>query len=210
MPFNVGDILQAKTYTYFQGQLGITSVHYRVTAAAGTETSQLVVAEYDTFQATQYKALITNAALYRGVTLQKIKTTIESLAISITNSGVGTGGATAGPTQVAGLITKRSNLAGRHGRGRVYIPFPDASAFGALTSQPTGAYLTALANLAAKMFVNPYTFFTAPLLQLEPIIANPTVLIVGSWPVITTTTQQPKWATQRRRGDYGRLNVLPF
>jgi hypothetical protein len=130
--------------------------------------------------------------------------------MSILLAGAGTGGTDALPRQVAGLTAWKTALAGRAFRGRTFWPFPSA-AFDTGDGVPTAAAVTAYTNLAVEAL----NFVTVGDVTNRSIIA----LVIRNKPVrgvpwtstpVTVGTTFNKWATQRRRGTFGRANVSPI
>jgi len=96
------------------------------------------------------------------------------------------------PVQIAGLLTHRTNVLGRSGRGRSYLPTPNevSSSNGA----PSGAYITLM------------DAFGAALLSMFTPTAGHAGWTLGVWsPTLTqfnqviTITPRPGFATQRLR-----------
>jgi hypothetical protein len=216
MAVGSGDGLAMKVYCYFQGQLAVNVWYYVVTNVAGVcPNINLITLAFDAIAAPLYKAVLTNGASYRGTAGQKISSVavgyaIEGLYQTSANSGIGSGGTTALPTQVSGIITKRTNIAGRTGRGRVYIPFPDESFVTGTTGAPTAAYITALNLLATNLFFGVTAGSGGNTCVLSASLMREAPATTVSWPGITSYVSQAKFATQKRRGQYGRLNILPF
>jgi hypothetical protein len=121
---------------------------------------------------------------------------------------VGTGGSTALPKQTAGLITLRSSVVGKKNRGRQYVPFP-ATASDQGAGVPTLLYLADLIPLGAALRNVTVVGDAGPAntADFSPIIwkkGSPTHAF------ITSMVVRRAWATQRKRGDYGRLNASPI
>ena len=122
----------------------------------------------------------------------------------------GTAGTTPIPTQVAGMVSFYCEDGGRKGRGRSYIPFPDQASNVAATDTPITAY------------VNNLDLFAAAVLGPNEISSGPNTLTLNgglfdqyspSIPVFrpfVTWISRRRWATQRKRGNYGRANANPF
>lgn len=125
------------------------------------------------------------------------------------STGVGFAGGLAGdvlPTQTAGLITKRTAVPGRRGRGRAYIPFPTES-YNDANGLPTNAYMTPAGALAFSISQSVLVGTLIDGNYLDPVILHRDT---GGTSDILATLARQKWATQRRRGSYGRPNVSPF
>ncbi len=196
----LNDIIQVKFSTWFDGQLGLNICNYKVTTLPGVGPTTLTIANAIS---ASYAAIIlppmTTGAVYLGCSVRDL-TPVPLPAADTSNVGAGPG--TAGinplPTQVCGLIKLTTAVAGRKGRGRKYIAFPDA-ANDSVPPRPDVGYQGFLANLAA-FFSSAYT---VGVMTMTPIIyhrlSKTGDLVVGA--VVRDT-----WATQRRRGDLGRTN----
>ena len=122
----------------------------------------------------------------------------------------GTSGGDSGfelPTQVRGLISWKTALAGRAYRGRSYLPTPTVT-FNTVDGGPTSTCLTAWAGFA--------TFLQAPVVTggstWVPGIYHrvPTAVISSIFDQFTGATVSSFFATQRRSGRFGRPNNPPF
>lgn len=110
------------------------------------------------------------------------------------------------PTQTAGLISLYSNDLGRSGQGRIYVPFPtveDQAADGT----PIASYVTRLGALNTQL--------VTPIAVLDGAITatfSPVLYVPGGAPpkIIAYGIPRDAWATQRRRGSFGRVNGPPF
>lgn len=206
----IGDVYKVRFCCYTPTQIGLNITHWKTVAEAGVGASlaDIALKMNDTF-APLYKPAITGAARYRGVGVTLILP--PPATAEITNTvldGAGTAGVMAAPTQTSGIITIKDGLAGRAHRGRIYIPFPDQ-----ISVSPTGgntlAYEASLNTLLGAFGAN----------QTCGVGGNTTTLqlgifhrlpVPGNATVVTFLTTPDKFATQRRRGEYGRPNVLPF
>lgn len=106
------------------------------------------------------------------------------------------------PKQVSGLITWYTDVASRAGRGRSYIPFPSAADTDG-NGAPSTDYLIALGNLSDDLAA----YMTYPAGDSD--ISMSLVVLsagLGDQPV-TSYTRRDRFATQRRRGDYGQPNL---
>jgi hypothetical protein len=156
-----------------------------------------------------YKPLLCDVSSYRGLLARKL-TLPPPLPPrpSVAGKGPGTGATGALPCQVSGIITLLTGLAGRKFRGRLYIPFPGPSdSTAAANPVPTDAYVGKLTNFAVNIIssfdVDDGAGNTA---HLSPIIYHRSG---GTDTLVIGHRSNKAWATQRRRGDYGRPNVPP-
>lgn len=86
------------------------------------------------------------------------------------------------------------------------MPFPAESQNDA-DQTPTAAYLVVLFNYTSVAIASLLAGVNPNTNTLESIVYN---RASGTGIPITSFTARDKWATQRRRGDYGRTNILPI
>lgn len=207
----VGDVVQFQVWCTDAEQASVNSMHYEVIATGPTPATDLDAAtEFDSLIETNYKQLIVNSATYNGV-LARIKNRLP-LPAPVTvnaNAGAGTAGATGLPRQAAGLLSFHTSLAGARGRGRIYLPFPstaDNQGGGGVTA----GYVTKLdalwSAIEGTVLVNSGGR-TASLLFVvyhQKGTGSP-----ATFP-ITSHVSSHGWATQKKRGSFGRANASPF
>lgn len=211
MAYNIatGDILECRVVCWEpnDNQLGLNVMHYLAGAPTGPVTLGQAAVTLDGIIKAAYKAWLGNPAQYRGVGFTKIwplPRTIEENTNA--SAGNGTGGANLAAQQASGLIQFRTGLAGHKGRGRIYPPFPPTAiqdADGNLTAG--GATLvTAIGTAIGGGFTatggGNNVGLTLCVYNRATHAATP----------ITSFIVRQKFATQRRRGQYGRTNILPF
>ena len=86
------------------------------------------------------------------------------------------------------------------------MPFPSPAA-NETNGTPTAGYISLLANYAAGMRSN-FNIIDGPVTATYNMclyaggVATPLF--------VTSSRQRDAWATQRRRGDFGKVNGLPF
>lgn len=204
----VGSIWVSKIGCYMVGQAGLNLIHWVCTTntgAGGTDTQFAI--SLDALLAPLLKPMMPSIATYYGVGVQQIwPLPLTALNISAAHTGVGSGGLAPVPPQVSGIITMNTGLAGRANRGRVYVPFPAAAFVDGTLTTPTGAYqilLTAVFNALATPITITVGGGTS---VMTPGVYHRTTHAVSAF---TTGRVNPKWATQRRRGNYGRANPYP-
>jgi hypothetical protein len=205
----VGDTLEIKVGTYCAGQAGINVLHYDV-ESVGAVPRQLheVALDFDTLAAPLYKALIGNNASYYGVQVKRVRPGAETAAY-VSAAFVGSGDVAnlqALPTQVSGIITKQTALAGRSNRGRVFVPFPGYLFHDGINERPTAAYLVPLAALKTFLVASFTSGLGVDTATLDPVIYNQ---LTGARVEVINGRANQKWATQRRRGNYGAANPYP-
>lgn len=206
----VNDIWSFKITCFGMSQLGEIVLHALETTTLGTGgTVQQGSDSVSTAFATVIKAWMSPTFSYRGVIGQRIFPLANKSNPINSVAGQGAGAAAAGdlPTQLAGLLTFRSNLVGRRGLGRGYVPFPATAQFTGTGAILSAAGLTALGNIATVLLA-PLTFGTG---------GNTSTIVFGVYSKkfgqIGTIIQVPthaSFATQRRRGAFGKVNAQPF
>lgn len=198
-----GSILRIVIRVYFRDQLGENVYWYYSTAAIPDLTA--MVNAWETLANTFYLPLLNEGAFIRDAYVQWQG--VNGWSQSIFSGFDGEGGTVMGlpmPTQVSGIITRRIIATGPSNRGRLYIPFASVADQGG-DEHPSLDYQSRLENLATALMP-----LTVPLAlpdgsSLIPILwnyANP----FGTPEALFEWTAQDKWATQKRRGDYGKMN----
>jgi len=207
----VDDIIIARGVCFDTDQVGINQMHYVCNNTGSVpNTDQDFATALDTLLAPLYKLVINNIAFWRGVSVQIRRAgVLYAPAIENANAGAGTAGAIALPRQTCGLVGYSTGLAGVRFRGRMYIPFPSSTSdLG--DGHPTGGYSLNIFNISQIYFG-----FNGPITPTGPTWLPALIHAPGKSPVplptlITGTYSSGNWATQRRRGSFGRQNAIPF
>lgn len=204
---SVGDIVEVKAFCYCINQVGINISHWVCTAASGVPTDEDFLTTFEAAAAPLYKAVMSNIATWEGASAQVISTTpVGAVQTDTTNKGIGSLPGPTLPLQVTAVLTKRTAFGGRKYRGRLYIPFMDASLNDAPTESPTAAANILLQNLgdfyADEMMVT---------VGMNTATMTPTLYhrADGTDTLISEVVATGKWGTQRRRGNYGQANSYP-
>jgi len=212
-----GDIFVARVYCTSGDQVSINSFYYKFIASAGIQpTDQDVATNLDTVFAPLYKLVLADTDTYNGTQVQIVDPftpgPTPAAVFDNTNGGLGSIAAAVLPRQTCGISTWQTNFAGRKFRGRTYWPFPTLS-FDVGEGVPTNAAVVAYQNIAVGALG--FTFIAGFAGTFEQVLfhrnfphAVPPILPTAD--VITNVLTHKKWATQRRRGSYGRPNVAPF
>jgi hypothetical protein len=208
MALAIGEVYTVRAYCRFGDQIGLNVRHARITgitAASLTET-QFATA-LNTLLGPAYSVLMTNQAEYYGTEVQRRLPTPLPPVTSASPAVAGTAGTNPLPLQTCGLVRVGTATPGRAGRGRIYLPFPDAaSTTNVGQPKPTAAYLIVLTAIAG-VWTAPITLTAGPdAVAIDWGLLSP----AGLYRPITNYRVRPYWATQRRRSNYGRTNVPPF
>jgi hypothetical protein len=206
-----------RIWTVQAEQAAVNTIYYNVLNQTGTAVNDTdLAAQVEAAVATIYKSIQSTDVNFRGVQvfLTNPIAGMPAPAPVFSNASAGPGTLTPPdcPRQVSGLIQWTTNFSGRRYRGHFYMPFPSTSLV-ATDGVPTAAYQTVLVNLANALlgltsihnvgFTGTAT--VAMYLHHRP-GKSPTPLATP----ITGKVVPPKFATQRRRGSYGRANSSPI
>lgn len=210
---NAGDIIQMRMVTTSQKQFAFNIRHFQVASlsAGGAQTLQGLLEAVDEVVAPRLRNLVSPEALYEGMGMRRLLSFIGPATLevhTVARQGVGTSVGDVLPRQACGIATLYTIRPGRRYRGRIYLPFPgegDNSADGT----PTSAYLARVRDLmdvlaGTVVFVLPGAIGNV---TLKPSILHRSA---GTVDDVTHYQERDRWATQRRRGDFGKLNADPW
>lgn len=205
----LNEIWRLRIASYTPSQAAINVVHYKVTSLLGAVTDNYMIDQFNTLVGPLYAAILSDDARYRGVSLQRAFPAPPTRAIADVDGD--TAGVVAGeilPGQIAGIVSVGTAFAGKSQRGRIYLPFPSETD-NELPGLPTDTYVAAAQALANAIFV---PISKAPTPGVNEITLTPVVFhrANSTSDAITTKLAKKLWATQRRRGSYGRQNLPPF
>lgn len=201
----VGDILSLRAHTFYQNQAGVNQFAYKVTTVVGAPSLQGILDTWSADAAAAYLQWLTPGAEYEGLKGMVIRGTTKYLP-TISTAGRGTSVVVGipHPKQISGLTTKVTELAGRANRGRVYWPFPWTDT-NDNSGAPTPLQVTLMTTLAGTFLAVTTKAAGVDSATFQPVLLHK-VPTLAPTPILTSLTAA-KWATQRRRGDYGRPNV---
>jgi hypothetical protein len=207
---NAGDIVQVRIWTTLAEQAAVNTIHYVISTVPTPGPTPLdLITALDTSIAPEIKALLPIDATYNGMQGRVINTpTLYLNDVDVTSAGPGTNANPAMGRQLCGLIRLATIFARPKYRGRLYWPFPcvDEDFTGGI---PSVAYVTALNGILGNMFS--LTTFgggggTANCaMAIYHRATNDATRVVASG-----SFAERKWATQKRRGSFGRANVSPI
>ena len=183
---------------------------YVQTTSIGLITFTDLAVAVDALTATRWKAWMCNNASYRGCRVrQMFPLDRHQWEVTTAGAGAGEGGSIAAPGQVAGLVTFRTPLIGKNAEGRFYAAFPPVAAIQGDGTLTAGAMtvLTALSGEYSSQLTVSGT--TGGVGVFNPVVYNP-LKPTSLPPIITSGSPSTSFATQRRRGAYGRFNKPPF
>lgn len=208
--FPIGSVLRVVTICTVPGQISANTRKWQLTELTGgaSFTSTDFLADHEAGMAAAMIPLLSSSAAYYGsqVYLENPIGAPPRPDSDATLAGAGTAGAGLAPTQVAGLLSLYTATLGKTGQGRFYIPFPwidDVSTDGT----PTVGYQTNTETLGSFLTTDRVMVVGAVTGRFAPVMYPG-----GAAPIkfITGYKTHNAWATQRRRGSFGRTNVTPF
>lgn len=204
----VNDAIQLRFVCSTSDQISLNIRQFLITDVQGVEATPQEIADYfSTSAGPQYRGLLSEDAHYDGVALRMLPFGgIPSDWQSKLEAGVGGVVGPLLPKQSCGLLSLRSTALGRRGRGRVYIPFPseEDNVTGGIPSVDYVVRVEVLSDtIAEAAFVGAVPNVTT----LTPMLFSRDT---GVYTPIVATLARSLWATQRRRGDFGKQNVSPI
>jgi hypothetical protein len=207
MPLLANQKVEITVYCKAAEQSALNVLYYRINGYTGAgPTEQQLIDAWTTYIRAYYLPLMAATSSFQGAALRVADAVPFGGYYFKKHFALGTAGSDLMARQVAGLISHRTAVGGRHGRGRSYIPFPD-EVHNTTAGLPAAAYMTALDTLASKLQTSGAMVYSGAdtvtlQLQVRNRLTN-TYTPVDHW--VTPT----KWATQRRRGSFGKANQPP-
>lgn len=206
----IGDIYRVRAVMQKGQQIAFNVHHYRADGVLGTEATNTEIAtQISAAWHTEYKAVMDNSATYYGVDCQRVRPLPPTFpGFSTADQGLGSIALSdLLPKQVSGIISWVTQFAGPGFRGRTYVAFPsevDNDDDGA----PQPGYVTRLVALGGKIRLPPLiTGVGGGQITLGHGVYR---RVLQAFNPSIFGLARPRWATQRRRGDYGRINAPPF
>jgi len=201
-----GDVLRVRYVSFSVDQVAINTLHYTVISTTGAgATLQEIASAFMADVNVAYKGTQTPNSTFRGTGVRNMTPPRTLEFTSIAGTGVGTVAANELPRQVTALFNFRTFLAGKKERGRIYLPFVPAT-FADGAGNSTAAATTAYTALLTAMLISRNVVGAGGNTLLNQCIRHAD----GTMSVVQTHTYTGRFATQRRRGNYGRLNIIPL
>lgn len=208
----VGNVIEVVSVCRTTDQIGLNVFHYLVSKTGGTQ----LLSDFTTWLHTHgfgpaMIACLSSEAEFRGILVRVVQPTPSVFFGDMIDQGDGTVAGDMLPRQVAGLISKRSAVAGRRKSGRFYMPFP-GEGDNADTAVPTDDYVSRLTTVSTAIVsdLGDGTTYSAQLCIYQRPRTVGGVLMPYATRAVSFTKASEAWATQRRRGSYGRTNVSPL
>jgi len=206
-PVVVGDVVRVVVANYFETgkQASLNRLHYVCTVSKGAQYESLAAAFWSNF-VTVYRAWMPDSCRFQGVSVQKLLPGVRSGVFYHVDPKGGLSGTGILTSQVSGIIRYKTtgveiappgpNEPGTHGRS--YVGFPAQSNANFVTNGMQAIAVTRLRAIAAR--IGPRIVISGG--STWQLVIQRGVL---SFPVETVDVIE-QWATQRRRGAFGKLN----
>lgn len=207
-PVAIGDV--AKVSIIYKGATGeeaVNTFYYVVSTVGGTPATDHDIAQaFDGANAGTIQSCLPTDCKYDGVEVSLI-TYIPPFVTQKSGTGAGFGvwASISMGQQVSGIISWLTRLAGPKFRGRIFFPFPGISAI--LAGIPTAAYLAALGAVATAIFGFTAVSVGGRTCGLLPVLWHRRT---RTFDYISTANLPDKFATQKRRGNYGKNTQPPI
>lgn len=201
------DKYEFKTYCIQGDQISINVGNYLVASLTGAGlTDQELADAFGTDASFRYKGWLNSVAQYVGCSVRNLSVPL-SPAVTSTN-GAGSGSATGDPLprQVSGLIHVETATGGRTGKGRKYVGFGTEQWNGTDGNLTLGGFF--VLDSVANLWGLPKAYAVGlRITGLQPCVRN---RVSGNFTPIIKSHPDDRWATQKRRGSFGRQNPIPF
>jgi len=199
-------LVQTVAWCKTQGQYTANVHHWVVSGVAGTVTDANGATFFEAGLAPLYKAAIPTNCSWYGLKFQILKPVMYVPQFSITLQGAGSLAGDCLPTQVAGVYTFKTALAGKSFRGRMYLP-ATSEADNDATAVPSAAYKT-LARAVGDYYAGGQTVVLGGnAATFTPVVYSRSK---NTTTEITSGDVRPNWGSQRRRSSIGHPDIAPF
>jgi len=196
--------------------LSLHVLHHRVTFLTGPApgvTIAEIAASLSAIMGPGYQLLMPASAAYRGVGVKNLMPPPTQEATSVVGAGPGVAGGAEIPQQVSYLVNFKTANSGRGFRGRIYPGFV-SNVFVNTSGNMNAAGLTAIQLMAATIVGNFTITSGANQTTIQLVILRRQYqklpLVFPTTADVISITARNAFATQRRRGDFGRTNTTPL
>lgn len=206
----VGGVVRHVAYCAIAGQVSVTKRDWQCTSMSGGSSmaSADIIDALSLMVAPLYSDAMSQNAQYYGSQLYYQTPVGAKPRPDSTRAGTTDGVELVGllPTQTCGLVSLYTDTLGKTGQGRMYVPFPAQNQMDD-NGTPVALYLTVLGNLGLAHTTNKTIISGGVTGVFTPVLYVPGG--VPPKPIIKYIVRDA-WATQRRRGSFGRTNSMPF
>jgi hypothetical protein len=203
----VADVWEVASACTQDGQTAFTVTHHLVQSLIAQVTDEELATFFATAAGPLFKAYLPTTATWYGAKVRRVTPLPPSFpASSRAATGIGSVASDPLPKQVALVVTKQTGLGGRRYRGRMYLPFWHEG-YNSAGNRPEAAAITAGDNIATLFLTLQTVVGAGGSANLLPVLYH---RATRTYDIITSHRTNGIWGTQRRRGDYGRLNSPGF
>jgi len=204
----VNNLVQIRVWSTLAEQAAVSTFHFKVGVPTGIVDLGDAALSFDSLFNAKFKNSMSSQATYNGVQAYLLNTLpLPRPQVATGNAGPCAAGPVAQSRQTAGITTWLTAFAGPGNRGRTYWPFPPSSGDETI-GEPNDAYLAVINDLCGDLqgtYLVTGAGGSAPMFHVLRVKRSPTAPIA-----IDDFETHRKWATQKRRGSYGRSNVSPI
>jgi hypothetical protein len=204
----VGDIVRVTlAWQYPDSQIEENNIAFRCSASGGSDSRAALGGAVYSGLALIYAPAMGPSSSGYGWKVTSLNKTTPPLPESLATPSPGTGVDPNCPTQARPILRLRTALSGRKYRGRLFLPTPDTTRI-TNGGYPTPGLLTIIGTFGAALLV-PVNVLGSTWIA---IIAH---LVPGNPPATTyddivSTAPSGLFGTQRRSGNTGRINSIPW
>lgn len=205
---HAGDIFRVTmAFDVGGGQVQECDIHYRVASAGAGDSRPAVLSYVNSGYDPYLKPYLPTTTSYYGSKISTIKALAAWSPLVVYVNVAGTNADPTLPTQDRGLVSWKTAYSGRAYRGRTYLPTPstDSLTTTGKVATTTQTAWTAWAAYMISPIVSGGTTWIPGVYHRKP-----TADISSTFDQFTSAIVSDLFATQRRGGQYGRPNQLPF
>lgn len=201
-----GDIIRATYFNFQNNQMSMPSVYFQLFNFSGVGVITLgdVASQLETRWSTFGAPRMSTSVAFVGTKASLVSRTPKPQPGIATDTTMGALAGKSLPAQVTGLLHLATTTGGRKGRGRVYLPFPNIGENDS-DNTPTAGFVTGWNFFGADIL----SFIIIPALSGASCLATGVLwhAETGDYSFLNAAYCKKLYATQRRRGDYGRINA---
>lgn len=207
MAILLNDVFEVRFYATFGQQLGITRIRAKALTTSGKGITEAQVGSIlSGLLGDNLLDTMSQSATFQGIGVQVIYPVRGAEFIDTSAVGNGTRTGDPLPPQVSMLTSLRTDLAGRHERGRSYLFFHSETDCGA-GGKPSAALLSNSRTFYTQL-LNQTTFTNATdSMSIKWCLFQKNGTVTGP---LTSHVQRTAFATQRRRSFINRGDTFPF
>lgn len=203
----VGDLVVISCWSKLIDQAAANTFCYQVLSIGSPPATDFDVTDALSSIYATILSTMPNDAIYQGAQGVIVRSTLAPRNVqSTTGAGSGVAGATALPRQVAGITSWYTPFRGRSNRGRTYWPFPSVTQDSG-DGVPNGGYTGTIGTIVTALMGLTSISASGRTATVQMRIRHRKT--TGAV-VIDSGVTRAVWATQRRRGAFGRQNRSPF